>query len=242
MSLAALALTPFLVASVAAAPAARLASDSSRSAPAADSATVSRGDAARAVAMARTSSTRASRTGSRTAARADLRVADLADRAARPERVVLPSPTFRRRINGRLTADSIVVEKAARKMTLFHRGDSVAVFLVALGRNPVGHKERQGDGRTPEGVYRIAGHNPGSRYHLSLAVSYPSAADRAAAARRGVRTGGNIMLHGLPPAFSHYGADHRAWDWTEGCIALTDSEIREVYGAVRDGAAIQIKP
>jgi murein L,D-transpeptidase YafK len=127
-------------------------------------------------------------------------------------------------------------------MSLFYRGDSVAVYYVALGRNPVGHKERQGDGRTPEGVYRIAARNPASKYHLSLRVSYPSATDRVRAAQRGVSTGGDIMIHGLPPAFSRYGARHRAWDWTEGCIAVTDQEIEEIYEAVQLGAVINIKP
>jgi hypothetical protein len=238
MALIPLSLVPLLVGvTLAGAPAARVAVDSTRPAIAADSASVPSADESRAVAMARASTSRSAATAARTAARPDLSVA-----AERPARRVLPSPTFRRRINGRLIADSVVVEKAARKMTLFYRGDSVAVFLVALGRNPAGHKERQGDGRTPEGLYRIDARNAASQYHLSLHVSYPSAADRARAARQGVGTGGNIMIHGLPPAFANYGAGHRAWDWTEGCIALTDSEIEEVYSAVRLGAAIEIKP
>jgi murein L,D-transpeptidase YafK len=198
---------------------------SAAASPAADSAGSMPRDEARAVAMARASAT--------TAAKANLAVA---------EKRVLPAPTFRRKIKGRLVADSVVVWKAARKMTLFYRGDSVAVYLVALGRNPVGHKERQGDGRTPEGVYRIEARNPASKYHLSLRVSYPSATDRVRAAQRGVSAGNDIMIHGLPPAFSRYGARHRAWDWTEGCIAVTDQEIEEIYQAVQLGAVINIKP
>lgn len=140
------------------------------------------------------------------------------------------------------SADSIVLDKSARKLSMYDHGRLVKSYVVALGRNPVGDKVRRGDGRTPEGLYRINGRNPGSKYHLSLRVSYPSADDRALAARRGVSPGGDIMLHGLPKEFATVGALHREQDWTEGCVALTNEEIEEIWRAVPDGAWIHIKP
>lgn len=141
-----------------------------------------------------------------------------------------------------MVADSVVVEKGSRKLTLFYRGTVVKTYLVALGANPTGPKIRKGDNRTPEGVYRIEGRNPQSKYHLALRVSYPNAQDRARAARLGVSPGGDIMIHGLPRAFASVGANHRLDDWTQGCIALTNQEIEEVYRSVRLGATILIKP
>jgi murein L,D-transpeptidase YafK len=155
-----------------------------------------------------------------------------------------PVPTKFRKptVPASLVADSIVVEKSKRTLTLYHLGSPVRTYLVALGAHPIGPKVQQGDGRTPEGLYHIEAHNPDSKYHLSLKISYPSASDIAAANARGVSTGGDIMIHGLPPAFADYGAKHRQWDWTLGCIAVTNEEIEEIWSAVGDGAAIQIKP
>jgi murein L,D-transpeptidase YafK len=140
------------------------------------------------------------------------------------------------------SADSIVLDKSARKLSMYDHGQLVKSYIVALGRNPVGDKIKRGDGRTPEGLYRIEGRNSGSKYHLSLRVSYPSADDRALAMRRGVSPGGDIMLHGLPKEFATVGALHREQDWTEGCVALTNEEIEEIWRAVPDGAWIHIKP
>lgn len=139
-------------------------------------------------------------------------------------------------------ADSIVLDKSDRTLTMFSRGVQVKQYEVALGKNPVGDKVRRGDGRTPEGLYYIEGRNPGSKYHLSLRISYPSVDDRASAARRGFTPGGDIMIHGLPPAFATVGALHRQQDWTEGCVAVTNDEIEEIWRAVPNGARILIKP
>jgi lipoprotein-anchoring transpeptidase ErfK/SrfK len=141
-----------------------------------------------------------------------------------------------------VVADSIVVEKARHTLTLYNRGEPVRIYFVALGKHPVGPKISQGDGRTPEGIYHIAGHNPESKYHLSLMVSYPNEKDLAAAHARGLSTGGDIMIHGLPDQFASYGSAHRQTDWTLGCIAVTNAEIEEIWSAVPDGATIQIKP
>ena len=139
-------------------------------------------------------------------------------------------------------ADRIVVEKSARKLTLFRGTTPLKSYSVALGRAPDGRKEREGDQRTPEGQYLIDAHKYDSAFHRALRISYPSAADSAAAAQRGVTPGGDIMIHGLRNGFGWLGAFHRCLDWTAGCIAVTDKEIEEIYRAVQDGTPIEIRP
>ena len=139
-------------------------------------------------------------------------------------------------------ADSIVLDKSDRTLTMYSHGVQVKQYEVALGKNPVGAKLRRGDGRTPEGLYYIEGRNPGSKYHLALRISYPNNTDRVRASRYGATPGGDIMIHGLPPAFATVGALHRQQDWTEGCVAVTNAEIEEIWRAVPNGARILIKP
>jgi murein L,D-transpeptidase YafK len=141
-----------------------------------------------------------------------------------------------------LMADSLVLDKSERKLTLFNQGVEVQSYSVALGKNPVGAKTKRGDGRTPEGLYVIEGRNPQSKYHLALRISYPNALDRIRASQRGLSAGGDIMIHGLPKKFSMIGALHRQQDWTEGCVAVTNDEIEEIWRAVPNGARILIKP
>jgi murein L,D-transpeptidase YafK len=141
-----------------------------------------------------------------------------------------------------VVADSIVVEKAARRLTLFHRGEPVKVYFVALGRNPVGDKVQRGDMRTPEGLFTIEGRNPFSKYYKALRVSYPDIRHASRAAQMGVSAGGDIMIHGLGGQVQKLGAGHRLKDWTEGCIAVTNEEIDEIYRAVPVGSPIEIKP
>jgi hypothetical protein len=143
---------------------------------------------------------------------------------------------------GNFLADSIVVEKSERRMTLFYRGIPVQRYRVALGRNPVGDKVSIGDYRTPEGVFWINGRNPVSKFYRSLQISYPDSAHEARAADRGLNPGGNIMIHGLPPHQAKLGASHILADWTEGCIAVTNAEIDELWRAVQPWAVIEIKP
>ncbi len=139
-------------------------------------------------------------------------------------------------------ADSIVIEKRAHRLTLFHLGRPMRSYLIALGGNPVGDKLSAGDRRTPEGVFSIEGRNPNSGYHLSLRISYPDAAHRQRAEALGVNPGGNIMIHGLPNGRGSVGAYHRTADWTNGCVALTDEEIEEIWSAVPIGTPVHIKP
>ena len=139
-------------------------------------------------------------------------------------------------------ADRVVVQKAERRLILFRGDTELTAYDVALGRNPNGHKQREGDGRTPEGRYRIDWRNPQSRYHLSLHISYPAPADRARAAERGEDPGGMIMIHGLPNGLGALGAAGLVHDWTEGCIAVTNEAIRDIWRRVADGTPIEILP
>jgi murein L,D-transpeptidase YafK len=144
--------------------------------------------------------------------------------------------------NAPTNADRILVEKGARRLTLFCAGRKLKEYRVALGFSPVGPKQREGDGRTPEGKYAIDFHKSDSAFHRALHISYPDAADSARAAEAGVAPGGDIMIHGLPNGFSALGPTHHLRDWTAGCIAVTDSEIDEIWGSVADGTPIEIRP
>lgn len=131
---------------------------------------------------------------------------------------------------------SVQVHKADRKMYLLHEGQVLRSYRVALGGNPVGHKQFEGDGKTPEGGYTISHKNPKSTYHLSLGVSYPNNADRANAAAMGKRPGGDIFIHGGPIR------KVKRRDWTAGCIAVKDREMEEIYSMVNPGTPIHILP
>ncbi len=144
--------------------------------------------------------------------------------------------------NGEGTVDRVIVNKAKREVLWMHAGNMVRAYRVALGRNPVGPKTKQGDGKTPEGIYSISGRNAASAFHRALRVSYPNSADRAQAKRLGVAPGGDIMIHGLPNGQGHIGKAHLQTDWTEGCIAVTNAEIEEIWGLVRDGTRVEINP
>lgn len=137
------------------------------------------------------------------------------------------------------TIDLIRVLKSDRRMELWSGGRIVHVIdHIQLGDRPVGPKRFEGDERTPEGRYVIDWGNPGSAYHLSLHISYPSPADRAYAAQRGRSPGGMIMIHGQPNGI----AGRAAGDWTDGCIAVSNAEIEMLWDAVGDGTAIEIQP
>jgi murein L,D-transpeptidase YafK len=138
-------------------------------------------------------------------------------------------------------ADYILVEKAARQLTLFANDRVVKTYRIALGGNPIGHKLEEGDQRTPEGIYTIDWRNPESDYHLSLHVSYPEERDCISAAQRGVPAGYDIMIHGLPNGTDPAQTFHPATDWTSGCIAVTDAEMDEIWALVPDGTTIEIR-
>ena len=135
-----------------------------------------------------------------------------------------------------------MVEKGTRRLTLLSGRRKLKDYHIALGFSPIGPKEREGDGRTPEGIYSIDFHKPDSSFHRALHVSYPSAQDSARAAQAGVSPGGDVMIHGMPNGLGALGAAYRSRDWTAGCIALTDREIDEIYSSVDDGTPIEILP
>lgn len=139
-------------------------------------------------------------------------------------------------------ADRILVEKSARRMTLFRGGTPLKTYRIALGRAPAGHKMREGDQRTPEGNYVIDRRKADSDFHRALHISYPNPSDVAQATERGVEPGGDIMIHGQPNGRISIGALHRTRDWTAGCIAVTDAQIEEIWRVVPDGTPIEIRP
>ena len=139
-------------------------------------------------------------------------------------------------------ADRVVVKKSARTLELYRGAELLRTYSIALGRTPLGHKQQEGDGRTPEGDYILDYRNPRSSYHKALHVSYPSPADAAAAKSRGVSPGGLIMVHGIRNRMGYIGRLHRLFDWTDGCIAVTDEEIDEIWRVVDDGTPIVIEP
>jgi len=141
-----------------------------------------------------------------------------------------------------LHADRVVVLKSERALRLVNHGRVIKAYKVALGGDPIGPKTRQGDHKTPEGSYVLDFRNAHSKFYKAIHISYPSARDRAAAREQGASPGGDVFLHGLPNGFGYLGAAHRLKDWTDGCIAVTNAEIDEIWGAVPDGTPIEIQP
>jgi murein L,D-transpeptidase YafK len=145
-------------------------------------------------------------------------------------------------VSGYETAERIVIEKGTRRLLLLRGGDVIAAYPVRLGLNPYGHKQREGDFRTPEGTYYLSRRNPNSDFFLSVEVSYPNAGDRERARQSGVRPGGLIMIHGqpnVPRKSPDYYANN---DWTDGCIAVSNSDMAEIWQRTRLGMPIEIRP
>ena len=134
----------------------------------------------------------------------------------------------------------IVVNKGQRQMLLYSGNTVLKAYRIGLGTFPVGHKQFEGDGKTPEGLYYIDRRNPDSRYHLSLGISYPNAQDSATAAALGRSAGSDIFIHGQGPEGRVLSRTNP--DWTVGCIAVTDPEVEEIYAMVQDGTPILINP
>lgn len=154
----------------------------------------------------------------------------------RPPRIGLPRPA------PQITSEvqRILIEKGARRMTVFQKDGNPRVMQIALGSAPVGDKVRQGDKKTPEGVFRIDRRNAQSRFHLSLGLSYPRPQDRKRAAAQGVDPGGDIMIHGQPNQIAE-GYKVKG-DWTDGCIAVTNPEIAELFAHTATGTEVEIRP
>lgn len=139
-------------------------------------------------------------------------------------------------------ADAIIVHKGERRLYLMRHGQVLRSYRIALGLDPQGPKERAGDFRTPEGHYLLTRRNPRSDYFLSIQVSYPNEDDVRRADRAHVDPGGSIMVHGLPNTLSHKPSYYAKSDWTDGCIALSDSDMVEVWLMTRDNTPIEILP
>ncbi len=139
-------------------------------------------------------------------------------------------------------ADRVVVDKGNRVLHLMNNGVAFRTFKIALGLAPVGDKVQEGDQKTPEGKYMLDGRNPNSDFFLSIHVSYPSQADRAQARAKGVETGGAIMIHGQPNAPTYSAAYYAREDWTNGCIAVSNSDMIDIWLMTPNNVPIEIIP
>lgn len=138
--------------------------------------------------------------------------------------------------------DLVRVDKSERKLELLENGKVIREYKIALGDNPEGHKQQEGDERTPEGRYTLDYRNPNSHYFKSIHISYPNAADKANAKAKGVNPGGLIMIHGQPNRFPDISPVVQQFDWTDGCIALSNKNMQELWDLVKDGTPIEISP
>ncbi|MGF1641027.1 MAG: murein L,D-transpeptidase family protein [Rhodospirillales bacterium] len=141
-----------------------------------------------------------------------------------------------------IKADRVLVVKGERQLYLLRKGMIYRAYPIDLGRNPEGHKAREGDGRTPEGEYVLDWRNPKSQFHRSIHISYPNERDRERARELGVSPGGLIMIHGLPGHLNLKGRHELPRDWTDGCIAVNDRAMDEIWAAVEDGTPVEILP
>lgn len=138
--------------------------------------------------------------------------------------------------------DKLVVYKSKRKMLAYSGNELLKTYIVSLGKNPIGHKQFEGDCKTPEGIYTINDRNPNSAYYKNLGVSYPNEADKEYAQKLGKLPGGLIKIHGLRNNRGYIGKFHRFKDWTAGCIAVTNEEMDELFTRVKQDAVIEILP
>ncbi len=141
-----------------------------------------------------------------------------------------------------VSIDKIVVTKHKRRLDLISNNTVIKSYKISLGRIPKGHKKYEGDKRTPEGLYYINDKNPNSGYHRNLGISYPNPQDIKHAESVGKNPGGLIKVHGIKNGFGWVGRFHLIFDWTAGCIAVTDNEIDELYENIKIGTPIEIKP
>ena len=146
------------------------------------------------------------------------------------------------RIPEGLKADLVVVFKDKRKMVLYAGSKEIKTYSISLGKNPTGHKQKESDKKTPEGNYILDARNPNSKYHLAIHISYPNEQDKINAEKSGVSPGGDIMIHGMPNKLEFLEDYYANTDWTDGCIAVTNYEIEEIWQAVDDGTPIIIYP
>lgn len=145
-----------------------------------------------------------------------------------------------KKLDGSKPIDKILVIKHQRKLILFSDNELLKTYRISLGKEPIGKKEFEGDGKTPEGIYFINDKNPKSGFHLNLGISYPNESDKQHALELNTKPGGQIKIHGLKNGLGIIGKFHRFFDWTNGCIAVTNKEMEELYNYVPIGAEIEI--
>ncbi len=156
---------------------------------------------------------------------------------ATPQKIVrqLPQPPIKQ-------IDHAVIEKGKHTLTVYSGGQIVASYRIALGREPVGAKNCEGDYKTPEGRYKIVAQNPNSRFYRSLLINYPNANDIAVAKQRNCSPGGNVAIHGLENGFEWVGRTHSSVDWTNGCVAVTNQEMDRLWKLMPVGTSVEIRP
>jgi murein L,D-transpeptidase YafK len=140
------------------------------------------------------------------------------------------------------TIDKVLVVKSERQLHLISHGDTLKSYRISLGKQPKGAKEREGDKRTPEGFYWLDWRKNSDKFNLAMHVSYPNARDQARARDKGVSAGSMIMIHGTPLDDEYPEWYFHTLDWTEGCIAMKNTDMREVWSLVKDGTLIEIRP
>ena len=138
--------------------------------------------------------------------------------------------------------DEVLVKKSERRMFLLQDGNPIREYRISLGREPKGHKLSAGDNRTPEGRYKLYRRNPNSDFFLSIGISYPNEQDQRLAEAWGLDPGGDIMIHGLPNDAGEWAFAYEGLDWTEGCIAVNNEDMQEIWELVRIGTPIEIRP
>lgn len=138
--------------------------------------------------------------------------------------------------------DKVLIEKSKRKLYLMSGNTVIKTYAVSLGKNPKGHKLQEGDKRTPEGFYWIDWRKQSSKFNLAIHLSYPNARDIASAKKRGVKPGGMIMIHGTPIDDEYPEWYFKGLNWTDGCIAMMNWDIKELWGLVKDGTLVEIRP
>ncbi len=138
--------------------------------------------------------------------------------------------------------DQIKIIKSERKLFTYSKGKLLKTYKISLGKNPIGQKLKEGDGKTPEGYYEVIAKNPKSAYHLSLKISYPNSKQIEEAKKVSINPGGDIMIHGIRNGLGFIGKYHSLIDWTQGCIAVSNREIEEIYNSTSVGTKVEILP
>ena len=145
-------------------------------------------------------------------------------------------------LDSKIAVDKVLVVKSERKLHLLSRGEILKSYRVSLGKRPTGPKQHEGDKRTPEGFYWIDWRKVSDRYNLAMHISYPNTQDQTRAQEKGLPPGGMIMIHGTPLDEEYPEWFFSTLDWTEGCIAMRNNDMQEVWSLVKDGTLIEIRP